>query len=247
MVETDKDKRVFLLELTTDAQSFIHHGKKDEALNCYDKILEKYPDELRALYGKGMTYYQFDELEKALEIFEEVIKKDPNEKDSLYAKGTILNSFGKMDEAIVTLDKVIKIDPNFPMAWLAKAYAFIDKEEWEKALECFDKVEKLGRQDLAFTGKGHVLKNLNQMKKSKANFQLALQIDPYDAEALFGLGSIEFLEDNLKEAKELLYKSVVQDDENLEAWKLLADAYKITKDKKREKIARDKIEELTKT
>ena len=246
MVEKDKEKRAFLLELTTDAQSYIHHGKKDEALNCYERILEKYPDELRALYGKGMTYYQFDELEKALEIFEEVLKRDPNEKDSLYAKGTILNSFGKMDEAIKTLDKVINLEPNFPMAWLAKAYAFIDKGNWELALECFEKVEKLGRQDLAFTGKGHVLRELNQLKKAKANYQLALQIDPYDSEALFGLGSIEFLEENLKEAKELLYKSVVQDAENLEAWKILAEAYSITKDKKREKIARDKIEELTK-
>ena len=36
----DKEKRELFLKMTTDAQSFMYQGKKKEAIECYDKILE---------------------------------------------------------------------------------------------------------------------------------------------------------------------------------------------------------------
>ena len=39
LVESDKEKRAFLFELTSEAQSLMYNGKKEEALQCYDKIL----------------------------------------------------------------------------------------------------------------------------------------------------------------------------------------------------------------
>ena len=47
----DKEKRDLYLELTTDAQSLMYQGKKKEAIECYDKILAKYPDDTSVIYG----------------------------------------------------------------------------------------------------------------------------------------------------------------------------------------------------
>ncbi|NHJ05481.1 MAG: tetratricopeptide repeat protein [Candidatus Heimdallarchaeota archaeon] len=244
MVDEDREKRKFLSELTSDALSHVHHGKKEEALACYDKILEKYPGEISAIYGKGITHYQFDELNIALSYFDNVLKLDPHEKESLYAKGTILSNLGQIKEAIEYLDKAINVDPKFDIAWLAKGYTLIDLNKLEQALDCFGKVEKLGRKEMVYTGKGHALRKLNRLKEAKANYQFALHTDAYDSEALFGLGVIEYKENNIKEAKDLLSKSVIQDDTNLEAWELLAEVFNQIKDKEREKIALEKISEL---
>ncbi|MHA1171728.1 MAG: tetratricopeptide repeat protein, partial [Candidatus Heimdallarchaeota archaeon] len=96
----DREKRNFLMELTTDAQSLMYQGKKEEALECYDKILAKYPDDITVIYGKGMIYFEFDDLEEAITCFNKAIEIYPEDVDSLYAKGAILSSIGQNDEAI---------------------------------------------------------------------------------------------------------------------------------------------------
>lgn len=244
MVEKNKEKRAFLLDMTTEAQSLIYHGKKDEAIECFDKILAKYPEEISAIYGKGMVYYRFNELEAALEQFDVVLSKNPEEVDTLYAKGAILSGLGKNEEALPLLKKTVALDPKMHIAWLAKGYLYLDQKDFEKALECFEKVEKLGQREMVFVGKGHALRNLAKYEEAFANYKLAIGVDPYDAEALFGLGVIELKNQKPKKALDYLYKSVVQDDEIIETWEVLVEVYKLLKMPDKEKIAREKINEL---
>ena len=244
MSNENNKKRIEIMQLTREAQSFVLQGKKEEALNCYDKISEKYPDELRALYGKGMVFFEFDELETAIEFFDKVLEINPDEHDSLYAKGTILSSMGKSVQAMEYIDKFIELKPKFHIGWLSKGYALFDLEKYEEAMTCFEKVRELGYPDDVYNGMGHVLRKLDRLKESEQNYQRALKLDPFDPEALFGLGMIEYSKKNLKKAREFLYKSIVQDEENLEAWEAIAEVYKLTNDTKREEIARNKIKEL---
>ncbi|MHA1462343.1 MAG: tetratricopeptide repeat protein [Candidatus Heimdallarchaeota archaeon] len=244
MVEENKEKRAFLLNMSTDAQSFIYQGKKDEALQCFDKILEKYPEEIPAIYGKGMTYFEFDELEQAIDQFDIALEIDPNEVDSLYAKGAILSSIGKNQEALTLLEKTIELEPKLHIAWLAKGYIFLDEKKYEEAIICFSKVEELGQKETVYVGKGHALRKLDKFEEAVTNYKLAISIDPYDAEALLGLGAIEYRNKNLKKALDYLYKSVVQDEEIIEAWETLAEVYKLLKKPDKEKIARDKLKTL---
>jgi tetratricopeptide (TPR) repeat protein len=240
----DKEKREFVSELTTNAQSFMYQGKKNDAIKCYDKILAKYPKDATIIYGKGMLYFEFNDLEDAIACFDQAIEINPKDIDSIYAKGAILSSLGKNEEAIKLFDTVIKENSEFMIAWLAKGYAYLSIDESEKALHCFEKVEKLGRKEIALSGKGHSLMKLNELEKAESCFQEAIKVDPYDPEALYGLGVIAYKKENLKAATEHLYRSVVQDEDNLEAWEMLAEIYKKTKDTEKEKVALAKITEL---
>lgn len=244
MIEDDRKKRAFLLDLTTDAQSFIYQGKKDDALQCFDKILEKYPEEISAIYRKGMTYFEFSELEQAIGQFDIVLEMAPDEIDSLYAKGAILSNLGKNLEALAFLDKAIELDPQLHIAWLAKGYLFLNEKKYNEAIICFSKVEELGQKESVYVGKGHALRKLAKFEEAEAIYKQAINIDPYDAEALFGLGAIEFRNQNLKKALDFLYKSVVQDEEIVEAWEFLVEVYSLLKKPDKEKIARDKLKEL---
>ncbi|MCK5297569.1 MAG: tetratricopeptide repeat protein [Candidatus Heimdallarchaeota archaeon] len=240
----DKEKRNFLLELTTDAQSFMYQGKKKDALECYDKILAKYPNDITVIYGKGMIFFEFNDLEEAIACFNKAIEINPEAIDSLYAKGAILSSLDQNEQAIQLFDAVLEHDSKFMIAWLAKGYALLNMEESEKALQCFVEVEKLGRKEVALSGKGHALMKLNELEKAEKSYQKAIKIDPYDPEALFGLGIIAYKKKDLKLATKFLYRSVIQDDDNLVAWETLAEIYKKTKDTEKEKAALAKISDL---
>ncbi|MCK5047689.1 MAG: tetratricopeptide repeat protein, partial [Candidatus Heimdallarchaeota archaeon] len=174
---------------------------------------------------------------KAIEINPEAI-------DSLYAKGAILSTLDQNEQAVQLFDTVLEQDSKFMIAWLAKGYALLNMEESEKALQCFVAVEKLGRREVALSGKGHALRKLNELEKAKTSYQEAIKIDPYDPEALFGLGVIAYKNENLKDATKLLYRSVIQDTDNLETWEILAEIYKKTNDAEKEKVALAKISEL---
>ncbi|MBN1329809.1 MAG: tetratricopeptide repeat protein [Candidatus Heimdallarchaeota archaeon] len=246
MANEEKEKRSFILELITEARSHVHHNRKTDALNCYDKILTKYSNEISALYGKGMVYYQFDDYPLALEYFEEVLRINPNEIDSLYAKGSILSRQGQLLEAIDVFDKVAEINPHMELALIAKGYVLLDLEKTAAALDCFTRAEKLGGKLELLAGKGHALRKLNNKGEAKNYYLMALKYDPYDPEALMGLGLMSYEEKKLKEAQDYLYKSVVQDEDNLEAWTILCEIFKATNQKDKEEIARNKITKLQK-
>ena len=125
-----------------------------------------------------------------------------------------------------------------------KRVCFLDLDKAKEALESFTKVEELGRGFDALAGKGHSYLKLNEYNEASKCFKQVLEVDPYDSEALYGLGLIEYHKENLKQAQDHLYKSVVQDDDNLDAWIHLAEIFKKTKQTDREKIALEKIDEL---
>jgi tetratricopeptide (TPR) repeat protein len=240
----DKEKRDLFLKLTTDAQSLMFQGKKKEAIECYDKILAKYPKDTAVIYGKGMVYFEFNDLEEAIACFDEALEINSEDIDSLYAKGAILSSLGKNKEAIKLFDNVIQLNSEFMIAWLAKGYAYLHIDESKKALDCFKEVEKLGRKEIALSGKGRALLKLNELEEAEVSFKEAIKFDPYDPEALFGLGVLAFKKDDMKNAADQLYRSVVQDEDNLEAWEFLAKIYKKTNDIEKEKVAIAKVKEL---
>ncbi|NHJ49755.1 MAG: tetratricopeptide repeat protein [Asgard group archaeon] len=246
MNDTDKEKRKFLLEHTSEAQSLMSHGKKDEALACYDKILDEYPDELSALYGKGMIYYEFNDFSDALKCFDKVLAIDPNDVNSLYAKGSVLRIIGQPSEAMVAIDKVIELESKFAIAYLAKGYILMDLKKYDEALTSFSKVEEMGREQSVLAGKGYCYLMLGKEKEAIDHFERALKIDPYDPEALFGLGQYEYQMKNWKQAHRYLHRCVVQDDDNIDAWVMLADIFKNTNQTEEEKIALDKVKELEK-
>lgn len=245
-MHNNKEKRTFLLSLTSDARSFIHHGEKEKALACYDKILAKYPEEYSAIYGKGMVFYEFGEIEKALELFDEVLEHNPDEIDTLYAKGAILRTMDEPEQAISFLDKVLKQNPDYYIATMAKGYALMDLNKLEESLACFEQLENTNLQEIVLNGKGHALRKLQKLQEARKHFEKAIKLDPYDWDALFGLGLIEYAEKNLKKAREFLSKSVIQEEENLEAWEVLEKIFIETEDFEREKAAKEKIKALKK-
>lgn len=59
-------------------------GDHQGAVNCFQKILSKYPDDIQAHSQIGMAYYNLGQVEQAIEHFKKVLQLDPLNREAQY-------------------------------------------------------------------------------------------------------------------------------------------------------------------
>ena len=86
-------------------------GKKEEAIECYDKALNLDPNNIDCLKSKGAILRDLGKKEEAIEYYDKVLNLVPNNIDYLIIKGVVLRDLGKKEEAIECYDKVLNLNP----------------------------------------------------------------------------------------------------------------------------------------
>ncbi len=108
-------------ELYNKAFSLSSLGHMDEAIACYDKVLELEPGNVNAWNNKGVCYRRLGRLEEALSCYDRALRLQRHTASTWSNRGNILYTMGRFPEAIVSLNKAIEIDPLNESAWLNKA------------------------------------------------------------------------------------------------------------------------------
>lgn len=104
-----KEDKSLLLE----ADNSFKFGSHTSALYAYQKLLEKYPDELLLKYKIGICYLkQSDEYANAENYLKQVYETRPNTTDLSFYLGTALHYNLKFDEAILFLNQHLKESPS---------------------------------------------------------------------------------------------------------------------------------------
>ncbi|MEE9151384.1 MAG: tetratricopeptide repeat protein, partial [Thermoplasmata archaeon] len=75
-------------DLCARANAFYELGRHDDALDCFDKILETYPDNHYALEGKGAMLEMLGRNEEALQCYKEAIDLNSNNVSVWYRPGS---------------------------------------------------------------------------------------------------------------------------------------------------------------
>ena len=136
-----------------------------KALDCYKRVVELEPYNLKARFWLAKTYLKQGEENKALKHLEYVLKHDPENADAqiladdlalkYYSLSGDLVRFKKYKQAIMILKKVAILKPNSATTWLQIA----------------DLCKKSG-----------------DLEKSKEAYKQALRVDPINRKALAALG-----------------------------------------------------------
>ena len=84
-----------------------HYYKKEyaKAIDWYDKALKIDPNNVFALYSKGVALKNLGKIEEAIEGFDKILKIDPNNVEALVIKGLGLANLRRHEEAIQVYDK----------------------------------------------------------------------------------------------------------------------------------------------
>ncbi len=108
-------------ELYNKAYSLSSLGHLEEALECYNKVLARDPENADAWNNKGGCLRKLGRFKEAIQSYEISIQKNPHNATAWSNKGNCLYSLGKFPLAIVHLNRAIELDPLNESAWLNKA------------------------------------------------------------------------------------------------------------------------------
>lgn len=144
------------------ATAYYKNGNTDEAIKIYDSILALKPQEVNALYLRGVLYANKEELDKAMESFDDAIKLAPDDYDMLIKIYAILNDNGYKEIGQEYLNHAMETGTK-KMSNYEKGQISYYLEDYESARTYFEKAkDEEGPEAVLFLGKTYeILGDIN--------------------------------------------------------------------------------------
>lgn len=180
LVSVKEEKPVFEdWELMNIGISLVELGKKNEAIEFYDRSISVNPKFVPVWRKKGTLLFDLERYEEALICFNTIIGFEPDDYAAWYNKGVTLDRLSRSKEAINYYDRALKLNPKFDLAWNAKGILLDYLGKHEEAINCFDKYIEMNPEDVeVLHSKGHALYFLGKLRDALKMAEQALAIDP---------------------------------------------------------------------
>ncbi|HEY9616791.1 MAG TPA: tetratricopeptide repeat protein [Microcoleaceae cyanobacterium] len=161
-------------------------GRYEQALICYDQVLEVRPDFYEAWYERGLVLETRGDYTDAIASFERALSLRPNDDalcDIWHERGNALQyGLGQYIEAIASYDQALKLNPDHELLWQNRGNAFLfGLSRLEDALACYGRVLEINPDNpLAWRNRGHALVELRRYEDAIASYDRALALHPED-------------------------------------------------------------------
>ncbi|MEZ4928085.1 MAG: tetratricopeptide repeat protein [Saprospiraceae bacterium] len=149
------------------------------AIECYSKCIELYPEYHDAFGGRGIAYFRLGEYDKAFDDYQVSLKYRPNNAPVLSNMGYIYFMRGQLDKAEEVYKESIKYDPRFVDARRNLGAVLAMKKQFPEAIEQWKeglKYEPDNATLLFYIGSGY--RDMGQPEKSTEWLERAYAIDP---------------------------------------------------------------------
>ncbi len=176
--------------------AFEKNGQKDSAIENYQKCLELKPDYSLCFKQLGYLSYTDEEYEKAIGYFDryEAIVKDNNTSinDYLYwyRKGFMYNALKNFSNAKTVLLKSEAIKNDYLNTYLELGFACSRQKQDEEAIAFYKKAMLVDKKShIPYNGIAEIYRdNQKNMPEAMKWYQQALDINPSERKANFGMG-----------------------------------------------------------
>lgn len=123
-------------------------GRYDEAIAAYGRVLEKEPDNVEALRGLGLIYYELARYDQAIGPLQNVVGQRPDDWAAQRALGLSLYRLGQPESALEHLNQVIALGAGVPGDKLADVYYalsgyYFGKQDDEQAIRLGRRAQEL--------------------------------------------------------------------------------------------------------
>jgi len=116
-------------------------GDYKGAVQLYEEVLEKDPNNHAAMYELGRLYYEERSTEKALKLAETAVTLDPQNKWYYLMLAEIYNANGSYKEAAKVYEQLTKNDPNNFDFWSEYSFMLLKSGDTKATLEVLTKME----------------------------------------------------------------------------------------------------------
>jgi len=173
-----------------DLHFLVKNEKYELILDLVNKILEKDPNSINALFYKGITFLMVKEYEKAILYFKRVIQINSGHEKALHNIGLCLQKVNKFDESIKYYEKTLEINSKNFKAWNNMAISFMKLEEYNVAIIKYNQALELNPNNkVNWNNKGICLKMIDEYEEALKCQNRALDIDSKYIKALIEKGN----------------------------------------------------------
>lgn len=131
---TDKKQIKLLL-----ARDYLEDEKYNEALDCYNDLLELDPNNVYSLNAKASILVHFKRWNQAIKCYDKLIELNPTCLEPWLGKAFISSNMEMYEEALNYFDKALELQPDNIRTLKEKGKLLNDLERFDEATTCFDK------------------------------------------------------------------------------------------------------------
>ena len=199
----------------------ISQSKYDDAIQCFDKVIELSPDFAGGWTFKGVALLEQGKYDEAMQCFDKAIELAPDYEVPWENKGTVLYKQGKYDEAMQCFDKAIEANSQIADgAFYYKSKILYNQSKYDEVIQCCQKSLALHPQQSALLNiKGMALTKQGKYDEAIQSYDKAIELSPQYAEyALNNKGWALNSEGKYDEALQALDKAIELDSKYALAW-----------------------------
>jgi tetratricopeptide (TPR) repeat protein len=170
--------------LIDQADDKFKHGQFGDAVNHYDAVLERAPNNFRALHNKGLALFALSKFEKSIECYDKALEIQPNASRVKLNKAISLNSNRNFQEAKNLLDEIVELTPTNKEALNARALSEFNLGLDSEGMEDLKKATEIDpAYTMAWNNLGCFYLGLGELDLAIECFDRTLAIDTrnYDA------------------------------------------------------------------
>jgi tetratricopeptide (TPR) repeat protein len=112
--------------------------RHEEALNCFQNICKKYPNNQDAFFQKGVQLAELGEHKKALDVFDDILRKFKDNVNVIYAKSRSKAALEMYPEALELLKQAVSQNPKIIRTWAKEEKIFenlYDNDQFRKIVK----------------------------------------------------------------------------------------------------------------
>lgn len=188
--------------LFEQAKEMISIGQFEEAMGFYDSILEREPENVGALIGKGTALASLGKADETVECMDTVLEIDPKNRAAILWMAKIFETKDNWHEALKWYDRYLGIYPGHEEQWIKHGDVLVQLGRGDIAIESYRNALKINPRNQEATRKLEKVKVSEKELMSQALsrsalgdyvgaveiFDRVLRIDPGNTRALLGKG-----------------------------------------------------------
>ena len=223
-----EDRDEIYLDLAMEYQNATDYKN---AVKILKQAIQYNPNNEGAIYEIAFCYDQLGEYEHAITCYSDFIDENPYSFTAWYNLGNTYSKLEDYKKAAWAYDYCMLINEDFGPVYFNMGSTYLSLEHFEKAIECFERCMELDGEDpMALCYLGEAYEQLNKLDEARMQYIRSIELAPNLPDAWLGLGIVNDLEGNTREAIVLLNKAADLDPENAGIYHVLAGAYEKLED-----------------
>jgi tetratricopeptide (TPR) repeat protein len=154
----------------------LESGKYEEALTCFDKVLEIQPDDYKAWTNRGLALDKLERYEESLISYDRALEYKLDCYLAWGSRGIVLRKLGRSEEVITSYERALQYKPNYYETWHNLGNELYTSGQYEEAIKSYNQaLQHKPDNYLAWCIRGDALRKLGNYEEAITSYDRALQ------------------------------------------------------------------------